>query len=110
MTDNAENSFVELESERLNEDLNKNNHYVLNYFICSDDFPSGAALEKILSVKKYKCEKSEQKSSLISQSHKDWLLRWLLLKMDHVTGNHVQLVIQQPIIIKYPTGLPLSLY
>ena len=30
MTDNAENSFVELESERLNEDLNKNNHYVLN--------------------------------------------------------------------------------
>lgn len=54
MTDNAENSFLELESERLNEDLNKNNHYVLNYFICSDDFPSGAALEKILSVKKYK--------------------------------------------------------
>lgn len=102
MKDNAENSFVELESERLNEDLNKNNHYVLNYFICSDDFPSGAALEKI-------CE-NEQKSSLISQSHKDWLLRWLLLKMDHVTGNHVQLVIQQPIIIKYPTGLPLSLY
>lgn len=54
MTDNAENSFVELESERRNEDLNKNNHYVLNYFICSDDFPSGAALENILSVKKYK--------------------------------------------------------
>lgn len=54
MTDNAENSFVELESERLNEDLNKNNRYVLNYFIFSDDFPSGAALEKTLSMKKNK--------------------------------------------------------
>lgn len=54
MIDNVENLFVEFESERFNEDLNKNNYYVFNYFICSDDFFSGVVLEKILLVKKYK--------------------------------------------------------